>query len=208
VIAGFNKIYLAVGDKLMIDKQECIVQEIKPNPRYLGKRPQPASTTLNRWGNAGTKAGQVHDAGVFGEDLTDEQIDFMLEHAAEIDDRTADASHCIHVLFLDSGEEDILTKSATLNSNGAKCSIFAYATTVHKAQGSECRRVFLLLHEGHASQCSRELIYTAITRAAEELYIVMPPKMLAKSAAKPRIKGDTLAAKLEYFNSRLQEKEE
>ena len=55
---------------------------------------------------------------------------------------------------------------------------------------------------------SRELIYTAITRAAEELYIILPPKMLARSAAKPRIKGDTLAAKLEFFSSRLQEKSE
>jgi hypothetical protein len=200
VIAGFNKYYFAVGDKLMIDKMEAIILEINPNIRYLGKRPQSPSVTLNRWGNGGGKA---TDAGVFGEDLTDEQIDYMLEHAAEIDDRTAEASHAIKVLFVDADEEETISKSATLNNT-----TFAYAITVHKAQGSECRRVFMLLHEGHASMCSRELIYTAITRAAEELYIVMPPKLLAKAAAKPRIKGDTLAAKLEFFNSRMQEKEE
>jgi ATP-dependent exoDNAse (exonuclease V) alpha subunit len=197
VIAGFNKFYFAVGDKLLVDKQEAIILEITRNPRYLGKHPQPASTTMNRWGAGGTGDGG------FGDDITDDDIDLMLAHAAEVEDRTTEASHCIKVLFLDTDEEETLTKSAELN--GAS---FAYATTVHKAQGSECRRVFIITHDCHAAMCSRELIYTAITRAAEELYIVMPPKLLAKSAAKPRIKGDTLAAKLEFFNSRLQEKAE
>lgn len=198
VIAGFNKYYFAVGDKLLVDKMEAVILDIHTNPRYLGKIPQQASYTLNRWGNGGSGA-----ADPFADDITDEQIDFALEQAASVEDRTAEASHAIRVRFLDSEQEETLTKSATLNNAS-----FAYAITVHKAQGSECRRVFLLLHECHAAMCSRELIYTAITRAAEELYIVMPPKMLAKAASKPRIKGDTLAAKLEFFNARLQEKME
>lgn len=202
VISGFNKFYFAVGDKLLVDKQEAVILSIDANPRYLGKIPQRASKSLNRWGNGNTQAAQ-EEGDEFGADLTDAQIDFMLEHAADVSDRTAEASHAIRVLFQDSGEEELITKSAVLNS-----STFAYAITVHKAQGSECRRVFLLTHECHAAMCSRELIYTAITRAAEELYIVMPPKLLAKAASKPRIKGDTLAAKLEFFNSRMQEKAE
>ena len=197
IIAGFNKYYYAVGDKLMIDKQEAIILSIDRNLRYLGKWPQPASKTLNRWGNGGQGSGSVFD-----EDISEEAIDFMLLHASDVVDRTAEASHEVHVRFLDSGVEEYITKSATFNA-----AVFAYAITVHKAQGSECRRVFLLLHECHAAMCSRELIYTAMTRAAEELYIVMPPKLLAKAASKPRIKGDTLAAKLEFFNSRMQEKE-
>lgn len=127
----------------------------------------------------------------------------MLLHASDVVDRTAEASHAIKVRFLDSDLEETITKSAVLNN-----ATFAYVITVHKAQGSECRRVFVLTHKGHAAMCSRELIYTAITRAREELYIVMPPKLLSSAAKKPRIKGDTLAAKLEYFNSRMQEKME
>lgn len=201
VISGFNKFYFAVGDKLLVDKQEAVILSIDTNPRYLGKIPQRASKSLNRWGNGNTQAAQ-EEGDEFGADLSDEQIDFMLEHAADVTDRTTEASHAIRVRFLDSETEEVLTKSASLNA-----STFAYAITVHKAQGSECRRVFLLTHECHAAMCSRELIYTAITRAAEELYIVMPPKLLSKAASKPRIKGDTLAAKLEFFNSRMQEKE-
>lgn len=200
VIAGFNKFYYAVGDKLLIDKQEAIILDISSNPKYLGKIPQKPSKLLNRWGNGNTAESA---AGEFGDDFTDEQMDDALNHMVNISDRTAEASHCLKVLFLDSEEEETLSKAATFNN-----STFAYAITVHKAQGSECRRVFLLLHDGHAAMCSRELIYTAITRAAEELYTVMPPKMMAKAAAKPRIKGDTLAAKLEYFQSRISEKAE
>ena len=56
--------------------------------------------------------------------------------------------------------------------------------------------------------CSRELIYTAITRAREELYVLCDPGMLSSAAKKPRIKGDTLADKIAFFNSRLEEKVE
>ena len=199
VIAGFNKFYFAVGDKLLVDKQEAIILAIASNPRYLGKLPQPGSVSLNRWGLGGNGS----NVGLFDQDISDTDIDLMLAHAADVTDRTTEASHAITVRFLDSDEEDIITKSSVLNAT-----TFAYAITVHKAQGSECRRVFFLTHDCHAAMCSRELVYTAITRAAEELYVVMPPNMLSKSASKPRIKGDSLSAKLEFFQSRLQEKAE
>lgn len=202
VIAGFNKYYLAVGDKLMIDKQEAIVLDIQRNPRYLGKMPQPASTTLDRYGNGG---GEVS---LLDEELSDEQIEMMLLHASDVVDRTTDCSHSIKVRFVDSELEETLSKSAELNAGTNCADIFAYATTVHKAQGSECRRVFLLTHAGHAAMCSRELIYTAITRAREELYVLCDPGMLSSAAKKPRIKGDTLADKIAFFNSRLEEKVE
>lgn len=201
VIAGFNKFYFAVGDRLLIDKQEAVILDISYNPRYMGKLPQPASTDLNRWGNGGTGS----HADIFDADsaLSNEDIDLMLLHASDVEDRTTECSHEIKVLFTDSDSEFTVTKSSVING-----AMFAYAMTVHKAQGSECRRVFFLTHGCHAAMCSRELVYTGITRAAEELYIVMEPAMLGKAASKPRIKGDTLAAKLEYFMARLGEKEQ
>jgi len=200
VIAGFNKFYFAVGDRLLVDKQEAAILDISINPRYMGKLPQPASVDLNRWGygSSGTNA-DMFDA---VNSLSNEDIDLMLLHASDVEDRTTECSHEIKVFFPDTGSEFTITKSSIING-----ATFAYAMTVHKAQGSECRRVFFLTHSKHAAMCSRELVYTSITRAAEELYIVMDSTMLAKAASKPRIKGDTLSAKLEFFNSRLQEKE-
>lgn len=46
-----------------------------------------------------------------------------------------------------------------------------YAMTVHKSQGSEFRRVLLLLPESRGEFLTRELVYTAVTRAVEHVEI-------------------------------------
>ena len=47
-----------------------------------------------------------------------------------------------------------------------------YALTVHRAQGSEWRAVIGVLHEAHANMLSRNLAYTALTRASERFVAV------------------------------------
>lgn len=47
----------------------------------------------------------------------------------------------------------------------------AYATTVHKAQGSEFDRVLLILPDSDARVLSRELLYTALTRARRSIWL-------------------------------------
>ena len=56
----------------------------------------------------------------------------------------------------------------------------AYALTVHKSQGAECDRVHLLLPEESGVMASRELLYTAITRAKKEVVITAVPGMVEK----------------------------
>ena len=48
----------------------------------------------------------------------------------------------------------------------------AYATTIHKSQGSEYGVVIIPVIRAHAIMLKRNLIYTAITRARELLIIV------------------------------------
>jgi len=48
----------------------------------------------------------------------------------------------------------------------------AFAMTVHKSQGSEFNRVQLLLPERWQGVITRELIYTAITRARDHFYLM------------------------------------
>ena len=48
----------------------------------------------------------------------------------------------------------------------------AYAVTVHKSQGSEFDTVILPLFYGASPFLSRNLLYTAVTRAKKRLYIV------------------------------------
>ena len=81
--------------------------------------------------------------------------------------------------------------------------IHAYALTVHKSQGSEWRKVYLCLHQSHATMLQRELLYTAVTRAKEELYVICEPDSFVKGIDRQRIKGNTLAEKAEFFKGKL-----
>lgn len=60
----------------------------------------------------------------------------------------------------------------------------AYAMTVHKAQGAEFIRVLLLLPPEDSPILSRELLYTAITRAKEELILFADTDLLHTMAAR------------------------
>ena len=50
VIAGREKHYLAVGDKVMVDKQVGFITAINRNGLYTGKDTLPESTGLSRFG--------------------------------------------------------------------------------------------------------------------------------------------------------------
>ena len=55
----------------------------------------------------------------------------------------------------------------------------SYATTVHKSQGSEFKAVILVLDEGSELLFTRNLLYTAVTRAKELLVVVGRPSKLS-----------------------------
>ena len=48
----------------------------------------------------------------------------------------------------------------------------AYASTVHKSQGSEYTSVLISVQSGHGRMLKRPLIYTAITRAKRRVQLV------------------------------------
>jgi exodeoxyribonuclease V alpha subunit len=59
----------------------------------------------------------------------------------------------------------------------------AFATSVHKAQGSEFDRVTLVLPTPWQRPCTRELIYTAITRARRHVTVIADEASLRASIA-------------------------
>lgn len=54
----------------------------------------------------------------------------------------------------------------------------AYAMSVHRSQGSEWPRVLLVLSRSQAPLLSRELVYTALTRAKERAVLLASPEAL------------------------------
>lgn len=60
----------------------------------------------------------------------------------------------------------------------------AYALTVHKSQGSEFNNILLVLPAAQSKVISRELIYTAVTRARQTVAILAPEEILRQGIRK------------------------
>ena len=60
----------------------------------------------------------------------------------------------------------------------------ARAATMHKMQGSECPCVILVLPKNHERMLSRELVYTALTRAKKDCIIIGERKTIAEACAR------------------------
>jgi exodeoxyribonuclease V alpha subunit len=203
VIAGFNKHYFSIGEKILYEKEDAVITAIKRNPTYSGKWPQHASNMLDYWGCLQTSATneKTHHL-VIEETESEADIDKMLETIAassDVDDRVRDGSHILTIKLLDSEREVEIRTASEINSL-----VMAYALTVHKSQGSEWRRVFLILHQSHNTMIQRELLYTGCTRAREELYVICEPDSFEKGIQGQRIKGNTLLEKAEFFKGKLE----
>ena len=61
----------------------------------------------------------------------------------------------------------------------------AWCLTVHKSQGGEWPVVVLVCDRTHRAMLWRELVYTAVTRAAQGLLLVGDPGLLAAAARRP-----------------------
>ena len=72
----------------------------------------------------------------------------------------------------------------------------AYATTVHKAQGSEFERIVLILPDADARVLSRELLYTALTRARSGVRLWAAPEALDRALERRTWRDSGLEARL------------
>ena len=57
--------------------------------------------------------------------------------------------------------------------------VLAYATSVHKYQGSECPCIVIPIHTSHFKLLHRNLLYTAVTRGKKQVYLVGTKKAIA-----------------------------
>ena len=72
------------------------------------------------------------------------------------------------------GERKVLTKDHVKEMK------HAYALSVHKAQGSQARRVFFMCFNRHFFQLTRPLIYTAVTRSRQDVVVCGEPAAFFK----------------------------
>ena len=212
VIAGFNKHYFAIGDKILVDKEDAVITRIESNGLYRGKLPAEPSRNLDRWGsNKVSDVDAIFGAGINPEDLvTSETLSIEDRLAAamgmvdgggtEEQERKMEASHKIYYRYVTELNEEGTPISAAGAINAME---LAFCITIHKSQGSQARHVVLCISNHHKTMLSRELLYTAVTRAQERLTIWCDPSNIAKAINSPRIKGTSVAEKANHFKGKL-----
>ncbi|MEM8997164.1 MAG: exodeoxyribonuclease V subunit alpha [Acidobacteriota bacterium] len=82
----------------------------------------------------------------------------------------------------------------------------AWAMTVHKSQGSELDHVLLVLgQDDPGGRLSRELLYTGVTRAREEVDVVAPAALIEEAAARSSRRTTGLADALGRASAGLEQ---
>ena len=71
-----------------------------------------------------------------------------------------------------------------------------FATTVHKSQGSEFEQAALVLPPPESPLLTRELLYTAVTRAKRSLTVVGPEESLRVAVSRPVARASGLTRRL------------
>lgn len=202
IIAGFQTHYLAVGDRVLYDKEDAIITSIRTNSNYLGKKPQPASVNLDRNGHRTEEMTEAEKVvALETEVLTMDEVESLMSLSLDdVSERVQAASHVIGVTFThpEADDKEIVLDSASEINN----LLGGHAITVHKFQGSQAKKVFLVLHQRHSVMTQRELMYTAVTRAEEWLHVICESDSFEKAIKSQRIKGDTIKEKAEFFKGK------
>jgi exodeoxyribonuclease V alpha subunit len=140
--------------------------------RELQQLLNPGGTTMNRGGQlfrVGDKVMQIrnnYEKGVFNGDLGRITRLTIEDEEVEVDFYGKTVAY---------GPEDVDELS------------LAYATSIHKSQGSEYRAVVVLLHTSHYLMLHRSILYTAITRGRELVVVAGSPKALAIAVNNARV---------------------
>lgn len=208
--ASYETKFLAVGDKVMFTKNDYKLGILNGMTGYITR------IALNGDYKDYAILRQLEATGYKNLDftITDESKELAERALNEIDkfgesmqdgdiiQAEQEASHVITVRYtpLGSNDESEISVSKVGQIRGM---LLAYAITCHKAQGSEYRRVIVLAHSSNGGMLSREWLYTAVTRARENLILLyneLGDKGLARGLKRQVVKGETIEEKAHNFS--------
>lgn len=209
----------AVGYRVMATKNEGanvidrvtngltgIIESIEPNPDWMGdwrlvgfesmvrkNRSQMAADALALGNDSDAQQAYAMQESLKALDKIDfSSVEGLLDQQPE-ERQSGPSSHIVVVKF-DNGA----TRVYRLNADIEQLQI-AYASTVHKAQGSEMPTVLIVVHHLQKRMLFRESLYTAVTRARERVVFLYTDYAFRIAQANQKISGSTLAQKIEQY---------
>lgn len=208
---GTTKVYFAVGDKVMNTQNNNshnppitngmlgIVESINFNGKYDMSRadddifeadPSEEETEINEVSdlNLGDIHLEIDD--IMARQKTEKEKQKSKEDESR-DQRQA--SHIMTIKF----ETGQTIQCAT--SGDYRRVEFGYVITCHKSQGGEYPTVIICLHSANGTLLSREWLYTAFTRARENVFVLYNKQGLARALKNQKVKGNTLEEKLRNY---------
>jgi hypothetical protein len=209
VINGWNKMYMSVGDIILANARQMVITDIQVNKNYSGVVPKPPSYTMDRWGKEHGKV-EGHEE---SESLLDVVFSSFSKDVGD-EEKKNSLSHIITARPLVGDIEDEYNKEVTLST--VNSFDYGYALTVHKSQGSEWRKVIMVLHHTQLVMAQREILYTGITRAREHLVLILDKENKNNPKAKnwfvegvmnQALEGNTIAEKIVNFRKEVERKE-
>ena len=206
-----DTVSLCIGDKMIFTENNyyrghlngtlCTVIDIAPNPKFLG-------VVKGAVGETATATAEEEEALWDSIDTMSLDFDSVADEVANTTasdfqaEKEMQASHTLTVAY-----EDAFTKSPrtlTMSTTGEVGKLLlSYAMTCHKCQGSEFRNVFVIVHESSSKMHTREWLYTAVTRAKENCFVVYNDRRLRGLRAcvsRQAVKGDTIEEKCRNFS--------
>lgn len=210
---GRQKVYYAVGDKVMNCQNNNnhnppitngmlgIVESINFNAKYDISRADDEIIQSDDYDeDEETEINKVSDLHL---DSVPFELDAIMERqkeekakqkdkeAANLDQRQS--SHIMTIKF-ETGQ------TITCSTAGDYSKIeFGYVITCHKSQGGEYPTVIICLHSANGTLLSREWLYTAFTRARENVFVLYNKEGLKRALKNQKVKGSNLQEKLRNY---------
>lgn len=177
------------------------ITDIQPNPDYSGR---------TDWRVLGTEgsAGLEGNTQANHDEISFDALDTMVAQGKhEEEGNTRQASHRVEVTFehYATGEETVILLSSATEIQNLQ---LGYACTVYKAQGSEYRNVFVIVHK-RLRGMNREALYTAFTRTrgAVVMFIGDNPGTLSTGLKNQALPGSDIWGKIVNHVCKLSPKE-
>lgn len=118
------------------------------------------------------------------------------DEKTEKDEETEDQRQSSHVMTVKFENGQTYSCSTAGDYRRVK---HGYAATCHKSQGGEYPNIIVLCHSVNARMLSQEWLYTALTRARNNVYVICNDRGLTQALARQNIKGNTIKEKIKSY---------